>query len=490
MSLNTSLANALSGLRVNNKLTEATSNNLANALTDNYGRQVVHVSSMARGGAGAGVRIAGTERAMAPEYTLPRRQADGDAARQTAIAASLVRIGSELGEADGEDGLFRRLGEFEASLRALADAPEEGPRQEAAIEKTRDVASFLNTLSTTATEIRQRADSEIANQVDRVNRNLALIDDLNGKIQLLSTEDLSLPALINEREKLIDEVSAIVPVKTQVQQNGSVHLYTAEGIFLLREDPAPLGFTPNPTITPPMVYVPAGAGALSGIFVDAQEITPGAGNIFELRSGSLAGQVAIRDQVAVAFQERIDLFAADLIARFEDPAVDPTLGAGDPGLFTDAGGVLDMSVIEGLAGRIAVNALADPAQGGTATALRDGLQAAVPGPASSDGILRTMLSALRNPAATTIPGLSGVYGSVDLVAGIVQQTAIERTEAEAEAGRRSTARAALAEAEADRIGVDQDAELSRLIQIEQAYNANVRIIQTVSDMLQEIVELR
>lgn len=490
MSLNTSLANALSGLRVNNKLTEATSNNLANALTDSYGRQIVHVSSMAQGGAGAGVRVAGTERAMAPEYTRPRREADSDTAHRAAISDVLVRIGGALGEADGDDGLFRRLGEFEASLRSLADAPEEGTRQNAAVEKARDLVSVLNGLSGAAVEVRQRADREIAAQVARVNGNLQQIDDLNDKIQLLAGDDLSLPALINEREKLIDEVSATIPVRPQLQSNGTVHLYTAEGVFLLREDPAPLSFTPNPTITPPMLYAPGGAGALSGLFVGTQEITPGAGGIFEVRSGSLAGQFAVRDQIGVAFQQRIDLFAADLIARFEDPAVDPTLAAGDPGLFTDAGGVLNMTMVEGLAGRIAVNALADPAAGGSPAVLRDGLQAAAPGPVSSDTILRNMIDAMRIRSATTIPGLGGVYSTADLAAGIVELTALDRVDAETETGRVSATRAALAEAEADRVGVDQDQELSRLIQIEQAYNANVRIIQAVSDMLQEIVELR
>ena len=490
MSLNLSMANALSGLRVTNKITEATSNNVANYLTDNYGRQVVNVSSVALGGAGAGVRVASAERAMAPEYTLPRREADGDAAHFAAMADALEKLGIALGEADGDDGLFRRISDFESDLRALADAPEEGPRQSAAIDSARDVTTMLNRLSDVAADIRQTADSEIAIQVAKVNSNLQQIADLNAKIQLIGGDDLSRPTLVNEREKLIDEISAIIPVKPQMQGNGSIHLYTSEGTFILREEAEVLSFTASPTITAPMVYAPAGGGALSGLFVGAQEITPGGGGIFELQSGSLVGQFAVRDQIGVDFQQKIDLFAADLIARFEDPTVDPTLTAGDPGLFTDAGGVLDMSIIEGLAGRIAVNAFADPEQGGTATALRDGLQAGAPGPVSSDTILRSMLSALREPVATTIPGLPAFYGSVDLAAGIVEQTAIARTDAQSEAGRKSAARVALAEAEADRIGVDQDAELARLIQLEQAYTANAKVLQTVSDMLQEIMELR
>lgn len=490
MSLSASLAHALSGLRVTNKITEATSNNLANALTDGYGRQVVNVSSLARGGTGAGVRVASIDRASSPEYTLPRRDADGDAARESAIAEALVKIGVALGEADADDGLFKRIAEFESGLRALADAPGEGPRQDAAIQAAGDVVTTLNRLSQTVATIRQTADGEIATQIATVNRNLETIDELNSKIQLTGGTDLALPALVNERERLIDEISAIVPIRTQAQNDGTLHLYTAEGVFILREDPSPLTFTANPTITAPMVYAPGGAGALSGVFVGGQEITPGAGNIFELQSGALAGQFQIRDQTAVAFQERIDLFAADLIARFEDPSVDTTLAAGDPGLFTDAGGVLDLSVIEGLAGRLSLNALADPAQGGSATRLRDGLQSVAAGPSSSDTILRNLLGALRAQTATSVPGLSSLYSSMELAAGIVEQTAIARTDAETEASRKIATRTALAEAEAERIGVNQDEELSRLIQLEQAYGANLKMIQTVSDMLQDLMELR
>lgn len=491
MSINSSLANALSGLRATTKMTEAASNNLANVLTDGYGRQVAELSSVALGGQGAGVRVTAIERAMAPEYTAPRRQADGEAAEGTVLAEALARIGQALGEADADDGLFDRLRDFETRLSELAETPEAEPRQIAAIETARDLAAFLNRLSGTAATLRQDADAAIAADVTTVNRNLQEVAELNAKIQRLSATDISAPTLVDERERLIDEISAIIPVRTQMQGNGSVHLYTAEGTFLLQQTPAELAFTASPVITAAMMYAPGGAGALSGLTVNGQEISPGSGGRFAVQSGSLAGHFAVRDGTGVEFQSRIDQFAADLIARFQDPAVDPTLAAGDPGLFTDAGGALNLAVIEGLAGRIALNPLADPDQGGSAAVLRDGLQAAAPGAPSSDVIVRQYVDALRTGrSAVAIPGLAGMMGAAQMVSGIVELTAIARTDAETEAGRLVATRAALADSEAQRIGVDQDAELAALIQIEQAYNANVQIIQTVSRMMQELTELR
>ena len=74
----------------------------------------------------------------------------------------------------------------------------------------------------------------------------------------------------------------------------------------------------------------------------------------------IAGHFQVRDQITLTMQDQLDRFAADLIARFEDPTVDPTLAAGDAGLFTDAGGVLNPANLEGLAGRLVLNPLADP----------------------------------------------------------------------------------------------------------------------------------
>lgn len=491
MSISASLANALSGIRVNNKLAETASNNLANMLTDGYGRQVVNVGSVALGGQGAGARVTSIDREMALEYTRPRRQADSETADLDARAEALTRLGVALGEADGDDGLFLRIQTFETRLRELAESPDATPRHDATIEAAKDVATMLNRLSETAAIIRQDADAAIHVDVQSVNTNLQRIADLNAEIQLLKATDNSFPALVDQRERLIDEVNAVIPVQTQVQSSGAIHLYTNEGFFLLRENPKVIDFTPQDLITAPMVYAPGGAGALSGLTVDGEEISPGSGERFAVQSGSLAGHFAARDEIGPLFQERIDRIAADLIARFEDPAVDPTLAAGDAGLFTDAGAILDLSVIEGLAGRISINALADPSQGGDAAKLRDGLQSATAGPTSSDTILRSLLDTLRGDrAGAGVPGLTGSYSAAELVSGVVELTAISRTSAETDVTRQNAMRTALAEAEAERVGVDRDAELASLIQIEQAYNANVQVIQTVSRMLQELSELR
>ena len=64
-----------------------------------------------------------------------------------------------------------------------------------------------------------------------------------------------------------------------------------------------------------------------------------------------------------------------------------------------------------------------------------------------------------------------------------------RVSAETDVTGFSGTREILAAAEAGRIGVNSDAELQALIQIEQAYAANVQVIQAATRMLDSLMEI-
>lgn len=490
MSISGSFSNALSGLTVTGRRAEVTSNNLANALTKGYARQSVDVASSALNGRGSGARLLGVTRNSVPDLTASRRLADGDAAALEPQAESLARLGAALGEATADDGLFRRIETLESSLRGLSETPESEPRQIAVVEAARDVASFLNQFSSTVSIERQNADSLIASQVDTVNHNVRQIEALNDKITRLSTGGRDVASLIDQRELLIDEVAAILPVRALPLSNGKIYLTTNQGQFLLAERPVELQFTRSPIITADMTFDPIGGGALSGISLAGQDLTPGAAGAQVITAGALFGNFAIRDQIALDLNTQIDEFAADLIRRFEDPAVDPTLAAGDPGLFTDNGGPLDPLLPEGTAARIGLNAAVDPAQGGDPARLRDGLSAVAPGPAFSATIPRSYLDTLQRQDVSTVTGVSGNLSSFQLVTGIAEFTGERRSRTEVEASSLVTTRESLAANEAREIGVDQDDELASLIQIEQAFAANIQVIQTAARMLDELTGIR
>ena len=447
------------------------------------------LSSNVLDGYGTGVSVAGVSRASSPELTSARRIADGDLAGGQAELDALVRLERSLGVAGGDDTIASRILDFEASLRQLAETPELATRQAAVATTASDVALKLNQISTESSRIRQTADAEITRQVTEVNTSLSKIARLNRQIQIFASSGRDTASLIDQREQLIDRVASIVPIREHARADGVVELTTAQGLTLVDTRAQEIEFTSTPIITAPMRY-DGGAGALSGLSLNGVDITPGGPGNQSIAGGALAGQFAIRDSIAPAVSDRADALAADLIGRLAASGVDPTLVPGAPGLFTDDGAAYDPLTLTGLAGRIQLNAAVDPNAGGDPALIRDGLGATAPGPATNGDLPRALLDALTAIGSiTTIPGLSSGLSFSGSAAGLIELTSFDRVAAESNVVAFSASRETLASAESEAIGVNSDAELQALIQIEQAYAANVQVIQAASRMLDQILEI-
>ena len=79
MSISGALANALSGLNAASRSASIVSDNLANALTDGFGRREIELSSRSNG-AGGGVEIAAITRIMDRTVLTDHRAASADLA--------------------------------------------------------------------------------------------------------------------------------------------------------------------------------------------------------------------------------------------------------------------------------------------------------------------------------------------------------------------------------------------------------------------------
>lgn len=371
----------------------------------------------------------------------------------------------------------------------MAETPELAPRQAAVALAAGDLSVKLNQISSESARVRQTADAEIVRQVTEVNGALSKIAKLNRQIQIFSATGRETASLVDLREQLIDRVASIVPIREHARGDGVVELTTSQGLSLVDTRAQELEFTPTPIITAPMRY-DDGAGALSGLTLNGVNITPGGPGNQAITGGALAGQFAIRDRIATGVSDRADALAADLIGRLAESGLDPTLLPGEPGLFTDNGAAYDPLTLTGLAGRIQLNAAVDPTAGGNPALIRDGLGALTPGPSINGDLPRALLDALTATGSVIpVPGLSPALSFAGTVAGLVELTAIDRVSTEVGVASFSSTRETLAGAEAHAIGVNTDVELQALIQIEQAYAANVQVIQTASRMLDRLLEI-
>lgn len=483
MSLSTALHGALSGLSAAGRASGVVSENIANALTPGYAKRSIILSSNSE--VSPGVRVLGIQRQANPGIISSRRQADAEFSNANPLASFQTRFASAVGNPTDTDSITARLAAFDSSLISASSRPDSAQRLDDVAIKANDLVNLINNASDTVQKMRSEADRKISIQVERLNKALSDVEDLNVRITALEAGNAPTAALLDQRQVLIDEINNIAPVNVVERNYGQVALYTIGGAVLLDGQAATLEFTPVNTIVPEMTLT---SGGLSGLTLNGNPIRTdslrGA-----LRGGSLSAQFEIRDELGVEAQAELDSVARDLIERFEDPALDPTLSPGDPGLFTDNGNTFDPLTEIGLSARLRVNPDADPEQGGESWRLRDGLGAVAPGPSGDARFLQSLQSVLET---ARVPG-SGNFGTGALTASEISGALVSSAaQAEAVSDQRlvfsSASLTEMKNAELSQ-GVDSDEELSQLILIEQAYAANARMLQVVDELMETLLRL-
>ncbi|MBS0123645.1 FlgK family flagellar hook-associated protein [Thetidibacter halocola] len=482
MSLSGALSNALSGLTANARAAGLVSANIANASTESYGRRTLGLSSNGAGTTG-GVRIDGVIRHVDAAILSDRRQSDAALANGDSLHAFVSRIETAVGDSEAPGSLANRVLAFENAMIAAAANPAATQRLESVAYSANALADTLRDLSGTVQQARTDADRSIAAQVTRLNDTLVRIGDVNTDIVAAQAGNGDTASLLDERQRLIDSIAEIVPVRIIQRDRGAIALYTTGGGVLLDGKPSVLEFSPTAAVSPHMIL---SGGPLSGLTLNGNPVTAPPAGMFG--GGDLAAQFEIRDIAATGYQAQLDGIARDLVERLGPGGPDATLGATDPGLFTDLGGAFDPLNETGLAGRITLNALVAPGGGGS-WRLRDGLNAAGLGDVGDGRLLQGIADALTASGLPASPALSPVSRSfADRAADFTAAVTGDRVRAESAKVYLTTRNTALSELELS-TGVDTDQELQILMRIEQQYAANAEVMSTVDELLMRLLNI-
>lgn len=485
MSIASALNSALSGLTATSRRAEILSSNVANALTPGYARREVGLRAAVLGGTGQGVSISGIIRHVDKPLLADRRLAQaGDADRNTR-ASFLARVERTLGTPDSPGSLAARLAAFDAALVEAAGRPESQAKLGNVLATAKSLIAGMATATRDIQAARMTADRQIAEQVDLLTSTLQKVHDLNVDLQSFTGAGRDISALLDERQRLVDRVASIVPLREVERQGNQIALFTLGGAPLLEGNPVEIGFVSTPTITPDMTQA---LGGLSGITLNGRPFET-SGPTSPILGGSLGALFAVRDDLATGAQGKLDAMARDLVERFADPALDPTRAPGAPGLFTDAGAAFLPVDEAGIAGRLRINAAVDPAEGGALFRLRDGLGAVTEGPPGDGTLLNALHGALTGTRALASGGFpAGLRSFAGLTAEILSDTASRRLSGEADQAFASARLNALADLEAQN-GIDTDQEMQALLTIEKHYAANARVIQTVDELMDILIRL-
>lgn len=485
MSISATLSNALTGLTAASRAAQLVSSNVSNVMTEGYARRELELSARANTAAGDGVRIDGVNRVVDESILRDRRLADASVGSAAASALFFQDLLDLIGLPDDPGGLTAGIANFDAALIEAISRPDSDTRLASVLNSAETLVARFNATNDGIQQLRVDADAQIAAEVSRLNGTLTQIADLNSLILRSKVSGEEIPGLLDQRQVLIDDISALVPVRQIQRENGAVALYSMGGALLLDLNASTFEFEPTSPITADMTL---GSGALSGLVLNGEPVDTG-GTYSPISGGSLAELFELRDVTSVDAQAGLDALAQDLITRFEDSTLDTSLAVGDPGLFTDAGNPLNLTDLDGLSGRLSVNSLVVPAEGGSLWRLRDGLGAATPGSVGDSSLLGRLSEALDTAQAPVGGGFSGAARSFSgLASDLSSRFGQAQINADQVFSFEQARRDALRDAELSN-GVDTDQEMQKLLLIEQAFAANARVVQTADQLIQVLLEL-
>lgn len=483
MSLSNALTNAVSGLVAASRGTEVVASNLANATTPGYARRELQRAARPLISGGGGVHVDGAVRVVRGSVLAQGRLASAETARSETLASFHKSVADSLGVPGEAGALTTLLSQFDSALVAAAARPESEAGLSQAVSAARDLARAYNALGGQVQEARGAADRAIGTDVRALNSGLARIAELNRQITIQISGGQDSNAMQDERQRIIDGLSQIVPLRELPREGGRVALFTAGGGVLLDGfTPARFDFAPAGAMTPGMAVGAPGIGLLH---LNGQPVPPEQMDRFA--GGRLAANIQIRDVDGPLAQARLDAAAADLHDRFADNALDSTLD-GSAGLFTDGGGRAASPAAPGLAQRLAVSAAADPSAGGAVWRLRDGLGAAAPGAVGNADLLVRMQEALdRNRSPSSAIGTTAV-SAAGFASELTSLAASARLAAERDVTT-ATAQSSTYDTMLRHDGVDSDREMETLLALERAYASNAKVLQAVDEMIQTILRL-
>ncbi|NIZ60692.1 flagellar hook-associated protein FlgK [Sedimentitalea sp. CY04] len=481
MSITSAFNSAMTGLTAAGRASSVVSENLANAMTPGYAKRSLTLTSSA---STIGVKVVGIDRNIDPAIQSGRRTTEaelGNAQVQSDFYAKLTRL---VGSASDPFSITSRLTNFDSSLIESISRPDSGPRLNDLALQAEALAESISDAAEGLRNARTASEGAIDTQVDIVNQGLQEVHKLNARIMISQAGGMNTAALQDQRAQAIDAINEIIPVTMIQRDNGQVALFSEGGAILLDGLPAELSFDSVPDTMPHMTQA---NGLLSGLEINGIPVDTGPGGA--IKGGTLAAHFEVRDTISVEAQEDLDAMASDLILRFQDTSLDTTLGATDPGLFTDDGNFFDVLNTAGISNRLTLNDKVSMDGQGETWRLRDGLNAAGLGNAGDASMLQGYADALGSLRTVSSTGLgTATVNAATLSANLLSHFSQTGHAADQALSFASASYSAMSQLELAQ-AVDSDEELQNLMLIEQAYAANAKVLTVVDELMDTLLRI-
>lgn len=243
MSLISSINIAQQALGVNQAAITTVSNNIANVDTEGYSKLKVNLAEVVNftpssgnplsfAEANSGVKITDVSRYSdwyLQNYYWQESSTNSYLTQASSTASNVQDLVNEL----KTTGLSSALDNFYTAVNSLNNAPSDVTARQNYVNATQNVCSVFNNIASNLTDIKTSLvgsglsdgsleNSELTGQVSQVNTILDQLADVNFGIIKTNTGETSSASLLDQRDKLLGQLSDIVPISIQQFDNGTV----------------------------------------------------------------------------------------------------------------------------------------------------------------------------------------------------------------------------------------------------------------------------
>lgn len=489
--MNLSLASLIANASLGAISTETgiVSRNIAGANTQGYSARVGLVVT-GEDGAPAILRVTRMANSALLKSLL---RANADQGGSQVIFDSLTRIEQSFGGASGaqsdtgaSSSPAASLARLRSALQDFSATPSNLTAAATALANAKGLAASLNDSSRTTQEARQQADNGVQASVAHVNEVLSRLEVVNKEIVVGSATRADITDKLDERDGLINALSSEMGISTVLRSNNDMVIYTDSGVTLFEKTPRTVTFDATGE------FVASTQG--KAVYVDGVPVAGDRSSPFNIRAGKIAGLAQIRDELGPKFQRQLDEIARGLITVFSESDQTGSGAPPLPGLFTYDGASTTPppELIPGLAEKIVVNRNADPSQGGDISRLRDGGISAPGDPryvynaAGGRGYSKRLLQLIDSLAAPQpFDGAAGLRSqdSLTTFAGdSIGWLAAQRQQIDSKLTYQAAVVNQTSQALSNATGVNLDEQMSRMLSLENSYQASARLLAAVNSM--------
>jgi flagellar hook-associated protein 1 FlgK len=228
------LTTGLSGLLAFQRALDTTSHNIANVNTAGFSRQRVEVgtlpaSALGNGFVGNGAQVQTVRRTYDDFIALQARTSSSSLESFSSFAAGAERLNNLLG--DTNSGLTATLQKFVNAFQGVANSPSSIPARQVLLGEAEGLQARLQTFDSRLSEFDGEVNARIRGDVAEINTLANGIAKLNLEITSGLARSGGQPPndLLDQRDRLLDELSQKVSVNAVRQDGGIVNVFIGSG---------------------------------------------------------------------------------------------------------------------------------------------------------------------------------------------------------------------------------------------------------------------